>query len=263
MQELADLFTAAVTSLLDSAPRGAQLLLQAIDRANSMGTTATVYAAVEAHTSHVGTTYRELGDTENQLQEAQKLIETLRQELAVTRGHAVALRNEITHRSNRDRPAAPKRRPRAMPPPAADVAGQDRRPDPGAAQTPAELMATLREFRKWAGEPPYRVMAERSGWGASTLNTIITSTDLPNKLVKVDAVLIGCGATQEDHERFASAWRRLKNPGTTARDQTCLQTLSGEKSLATPFSNARNHDGGRWSPDLLAQGYPSPPGHPA
>ena len=86
----------------------------------------------------------------------------------------------------------------------------------------------MREFREWAGEPPYRVMAERSGWGASTLNTIITSTDLPNKLVKVNAVLIGCGASKEDHERFASAWRRLRSPDAAAQNQPQIQPLLQE-----------------------------------
>jgi hypothetical protein len=198
---------AAAADLLEG--RGTQSLSQAIQLATCMGAAEAVFAAV----GHVSAMSRDLKEAEAQLQTAQAQTAAMHAALMDARAQAAAA-NERLYQKVRERPA-PKRR--SMPPPADDVAGQDRRPDPETARTPAELMSTLREFRQWAGAPSYRVMAERSGWGASTLNTVINSNELPDRLNKIDAVLTGCGAGKKDHERFASAWRRLSMPGTPAR----------------------------------------------
>jgi hypothetical protein len=205
--ELCQVLGAASDELLEG--RGVQNLRQAIELASSMDATETVFAAV----GQVSFVSRNLKEAEDQLQTAKAQIAALTETLSAARAEAAVARERL-YRKDRDRPT-PKHR--AMPPPADDVAGQDRRPDPETARTPAELMGTLREFRQWAGTPSYRLMAERSGWGASTLNTIINSTELPDRLAKIDAVLTGCGAGKKDHERFASAWRRLSMPGTPAR----------------------------------------------
>jgi hypothetical protein len=92
-----------------------------------------------------------------------------------------------------------------------DAAGQDLRPDPGQARTPAELMTALREYRIWAGKPSYREMAQRSGQqaAASTMCEALRSDELPGRLAIVEAIIAGCGGGDDDRRRFASAWRTL------------------------------------------------------
>ena len=101
-------------------------------------------------------------------------------------------------------------RPRRAPP-CGDAAGHDLRPDPLAARTGAELMETLRQFREWAGRPPYREMAARCGHraGVSTMNTALRRDELPDRLWLLDAIVEGCGGTEEDRAGFSTAWRML------------------------------------------------------
>ena len=95
-----------------------------------------------------------------------------------------------------------------------DAAGQNLRPDPAAAQTPAELAALLRRFRAWAGNPSYRDMAQRADHraAASTMCKVLHRGELPARLDVVDAIIEGCGGSEEDRQRFATAWRRLTMP---------------------------------------------------
>jgi hypothetical protein len=92
-----------------------------------------------------------------------------------------------------------------------DAEGFDLRPDPLAARTPAELMAALRQYREWAGQPPYRKMASHSGRpiAASTLCTALNKNDLPPMSV-VLAIVAGCGGGEEEQQRYATAWRQIK-----------------------------------------------------
>lgn len=95
--------------------------------------------------------------------------------------------------------------------------GADLRPDPRGSRTPAELMEALRRFRQWAGNPPFRKMWNRSGRraGVSTMCTVLSGNTLPDRLDIIDAIVEGCGGTEEDRRRFATAWREL----TMARSQ--------------------------------------------
>lgn len=92
-----------------------------------------------------------------------------------------------------------------------DARGIDFRPNPAGARTPAELVAVLRDFRVWAGEPSYREMSDRNRGkpAASTICTALRSGELP-KFDMVAAVVTGCGGGKEDLERFASAWRAVR-----------------------------------------------------
>jgi hypothetical protein len=95
--------------------------------------------------------------------------------------------------------------------PVADLPGHDQRPDPGNAATPAELIVALRQFRLWAGNPSFRTMAARCDQraAASTMCTLLRAATIPARLEMVDAIVTGCGGSEEDRQRFATAWRRL------------------------------------------------------
>jgi hypothetical protein len=89
--------------------------------------------------------------------------------------------------------------------------GEDLRPDPGAAQTAAELMGCLRQFRIWSGNPSYRDMAAGAGQrsSVSAMHGTLGADDLPERFAAIDAIVEGCGGSEEDRQRFSTAWRRL------------------------------------------------------
>jgi hypothetical protein len=95
--------------------------------------------------------------------------------------------------------------------PVQDAAGFDLKPDPLTVLTSAELVARLREYRQWAGEPPFRKIAAqaRQKVAHSTIFVALNSDELPSLKV-VLAVIVGCGGGEEDQQAFATAWRRLK-----------------------------------------------------
>jgi hypothetical protein len=114
------------------------------------------------------------------------------------------------------RPARKAPAPRAV----QDAPGCEMWPDPGQVQTSAELVAALQEFREWAGDVPFRVMAERSGQlvSASTLHRALNGTALPPQAAVI-AVIAGCGGSEEDKQRFVSAWRRIRKARSTGAAQ--------------------------------------------
>lgn len=131
--------------------------------------------------------------------------ERARAELATAAAEREAARREATvarAELRRIRPALP------------DL-GTELRPDPRGAHTAAELIRALRRFRTWSGNPSYREMARRSGRraGASTMNTTLNGSTLPDRLEVIDAIIEGCGGTEEDRRRFATAWRELVMDG--------------------------------------------------
>lgn len=84
------------------------------------------------------------------------------------------------------------------------------RPDPAQAQSPAEFMELLRQFRIWAGKPSYRNMAARDQrFTASALHAALGRDVLPARHGMVDAIVAGCGGSEEDRSMWATAWRRL------------------------------------------------------
>ena len=88
-----------------------------------------------------------------------------------------------------------------------DADGQDLRPDPDGARTPAELMTALRQFRIWGGNPSFRLMAMQCGHraAASTMCAALRGDELPARLSVVEAIVIGSGGREEDRQRFATA----------------------------------------------------------
>ncbi|MBO0821244.1 MAG: hypothetical protein J2P26_10370 [Nocardiopsaceae bacterium] len=101
----------------------------------------------------------------------------------------------------------------ALPPAIPDTPGQDLRPDPGEARTAAEFLDCLRNYRTWAGNPSYRVMARRCRhrFAASTICTALRGESMPS-LDMVLAIVAACGGPESHQREFASAWRRLILP---------------------------------------------------
>lgn len=84
------------------------------------------------------------------------------------------------------------------------------RPDPSTARDPATFMELLRQFRIWAGNPSYRDMAARDQrFTASALHAALARDVLPRRHEMVDAIVAGCGGSEEDRSMWATAWRRL------------------------------------------------------
>ena len=98
-----------------------------------------------------------------------------------------------------------------------DIPGLSLCPDPGSAQTPEAFMDTLRMYRIWAGKPSYRAMERQCDrrFAASTIHAALKSNDLPS-LEKVQAIITGCRGSDQHRHAFASAWRRLVMPQSTA-----------------------------------------------
>jgi RNA polymerase sigma factor (sigma-70 family) len=93
--------------------------------------------------------------------------------------------------------------------------------DPLRARTAAELVDTLRELRRRAGEPSFREIAShaRPHVAPSTIATALNGTRLPTLRV-VTALVTGCGGGKEDLDAFTTAWRRVHSAG----------RLSGQRS---------------------------------
>lgn len=108
-----------------------------------------------------------------------------------------------------------------LPPAIPDVPGQDLRPDPGDANTSAEFLDCLRNYRTWAGNPSYRVMARRCRhrFAASTICTALRGESMPS-LDMVLAIVAACGGSEQHQREFASAWRRLILPDPRQSDTT-------------------------------------------
>jgi hypothetical protein len=133
-----------------------------------------------------------------QLERDQLRIERSAARQELTEARAMQARLERLEVELRSRPVPP------------DI-GTDLRPDPREARTPAELMEALRRFRQWSGNPPFRRIWRRADQRAavSTMCTVLRSNTLPDRLDVIDAIVEGCGGTEEDRRRFATAWREL------------------------------------------------------
>ena len=141
------------------------------------------------------------------LNEARETVREARRELALV----------LTEWEQQRRLHSPGRYPEAAAPVVPDPPGENLCPNPAAARTPAEFMDTLRQYRKWAGEPSYRVMEhvvkKQCGqhFAASTIHAALKGDDLPS-LPKVRAIIAACGGSDADQQRFATTWRRLTMP---------------------------------------------------
>ena len=95
-----------------------------------------------------------------------------------------------------------------------DSPGCNLRPDPVVEATDAaSLIRTLNDFRAYAGDPSFREMERGCGRlrSHSTLYRVLTGDKMPTQ-VEVEAVILGCGGTEEDVSRYVSAWRQIRLP---------------------------------------------------
>jgi hypothetical protein len=92
--------------------------------------------------------------------------------------------------------------------PVQDAAGYDLKPDPLTAASSRELIAALRKYRKWAGNPSFRAMAAQVSREVahSTMCAALNGSELP-RLTVVMAIVAGCGGGEHDQQAFATAWR--------------------------------------------------------
>jgi hypothetical protein len=97
-----------------------------------------------------------------------------------------------------------------------DSTEADLKPDPAAAGTIAEFIATLWQFRAWAGDPSWRKIAARSHYKAvhSTIYSAMHGTALP-KLIVVNAIVLGCGGDDADLADYCDAWWRIGSASVT------------------------------------------------
>ena len=83
-------------------------------------------------------------------------------------------------------------------------------------------METPRQFREWAGRPPYREMAVRCGHraGVSTMDTAQRQDELPDRLWLLDAIVEGCGGSKN---RIYKVFRKV---GRSVRTVALLRYLA-------------------------------------
>src|SRR6185312_6696016 len=113
------------------------------------------------------------------------------------------------HRSNVSRLPIPRTGPASGQ--ANDAPDAGRRPD-----TTAEFIASLWQFRAWAGDPSWRKIAALSHYKAvhSTIYSAMHGTTLP-KLIVVKAIILGCGGDDADLAAYCDAWWRIGSASVT------------------------------------------------
>jgi len=91
-----------------------------------------------------------------------------------------------------------------------------RKPDPATAGTAAEFIASLWQFRAWAGDPSWRKIATRSHYMAvhSTIYSAMHGTALP-KLMVIKAIILGCGGDDADLAAYCDTWWRIGSASIT------------------------------------------------
>jgi hypothetical protein len=98
------------------------------------------------------------------------------------------------------------------------------KPDPATVRTPSELITALWQYKNWSPKVSWRKMAARSRHRVvhSTMFAAMRGTALP-KLEVVQAIVIGCGGSDDDVQAFTSAWHRVSSaPASEAGDNGIL-----------------------------------------
>jgi hypothetical protein len=90
----------------------------------------------------------------------------------------------------------------------------DLKPDPATAQTARALIEVLVRYKVWSGDLPWRKIAARARQKrvASTLCAAMKRNVLPTREV-IEAIITGCGGSQDDLDDFIAAWQRISATG--------------------------------------------------
>ena len=184
----------------DGARRTLERLIREAHRSFEQSTSERMAARIEADRTEAA-----LAAERKRLEADAREVSILRGMLAVERTRNAELSAALAQRSTRRASRA------AAPPAVPDPDSASLRPDPSAAETPADFMAQLRLYKTWSGNPGFRQIAAGTGqrYTASALQAAITRDVLPRKHEMVDAIVQGCGGSNEDRQTWATAWRRL------------------------------------------------------
>lgn len=83
------------------------------------------------------------------------------------------------------------------------------KPDPSAAQTPAEFVLALRRLKAWSGLSLRAIAAgAKQKRVHTTIQNAMKHETLPT-LEVVHAIVTGCGGSEEDLRAFTATWHRL------------------------------------------------------
>lgn len=98
--------------------------------------------------------------------------------------------------------------------------GRLRKPDPSTAQSAAEYVTVLRQYRAWSGDLPWREIAARAKQNRvhSTIYNAMRRDALPT-LEVVKAIVIGCGGSDDDLLSFTAAWHRISSVRAASRHE--------------------------------------------
>jgi hypothetical protein len=194
---------------------------------------ATLHAALEAQQELLDAEEERLRAEQRELDVARKVLEAERQDLlealvsAGARGRQAAL--GATSGRGKAPSAAHPRPPESVIP---DL-NATLRPDPASAGSSAQFMELLRSFRIWAGRPSYRDMAAGTQrFTASALHAALGRDVLPARHEMVDAIVTGCGGSDEDRRMWATAWRRLAMQPDPSAPHPHTPALPGETAQA-------------------------------
>lgn len=92
-----------------------------------------------------------------------------------------------------------------------DLPSRRLKPDPLKATTAAEFVDTMRRYRRWAGSPSFREMADRIGVRSpSRFCEALNSDRLPSyTLLNAFIVSLHGSDSSAEFQRWAAAWREL------------------------------------------------------
>jgi len=115
----------------------------------------------------------------------------------------------------------------------------DRKPDPSTAQSAAEYVTVLRQYRAWSGDLPWREIAARAKQNRvhSTIYNAMRRDALPT-LEVVKAIVIGCGGGEDDLLAFTDAWHRISSVRVSSARVSSARVSSARVSSLRVASHA-------------------------
>ncbi|MFC0557406.1 hypothetical protein ACFFHJ_41605 [Planotetraspora thailandica] len=108
-----------------------------------------------------------------------------------------------------------------------DLDGYGLKPDPLIARTPAELVDRMRHYRIWAGDLTLRELVRRANnaFALSTLSKTLKEDKLP-PLDLLVAFITACGGSDDDVQRWSTAWRQIRMPQACAEPRQALSSVT-------------------------------------